>query len=127
LPGAFSAVGMLAGDVRHDAVRTQPQLTDAADPAALAAGFQEMEQGLAGLIAVEAGPEVPVDFNRFIDMRYVGQEYVVRVPVPEGRPFDGDLIADLRAEFDRLHEQAYGHASATEPTEIINLRVAAFG
>lgn len=127
LPGAFSAVGMLAGDVRHDAVRTQPQLTDAADPAALAAGFQEMEQELAGLIAVEAGPEVPVDFNRFIDMRYVGQEYVVRVPVPEGRPFDGDLIADLRAEFDRLHEQAYGHASATEPTEIINLRVAAFG
>ena len=127
LPGAFSALGMLAGDVRHDAVRTRPQPTEAADPASLAGEFEAMEQELAAVIADEVGGQVPVDFQRFIEMRYAGQEYVVRVPVPAGRPFDRDLLADVRADFDRLHEQAYGHASSTEPTEIINLRVAAFG
>ncbi len=48
------------------------------------------------------------------------------MPVAPG-PFTAAMLSSLRREFDRLHEQAYGHASATEPTEIINTRLTALG
>jgi N-methylhydantoinase A len=85
-----------------------------------------MEAEAGAAIAAEAPPETPVVVERFLDMRYVGQEYTVKVPVANARLTPDDLAA-LRAEFDRLHEQAYGHASAAEPTEIINARLTAYG
>jgi N-methylhydantoinase A len=64
-------------------------------------------------------------FQRALDMRYVGQEYTVTVPVPD--QLSGDWLPPIRAEFDRLHERTYGHASAEEPVEVVALRLAAFG
>lgn len=126
LPGAFSALGMLLSDLRHDAVRTAPARTEEADPAQVAGLFAEMEAELAEAVRAEAG-DVPLRFERYVEMRYVGQEYLVRVPVPDGRPVDAELLRDLRRAFDRLHDQAYGHASEAEPTEMVHLRVTCLG
>ncbi len=126
LPGAFSALGMLLSDLRHDAVRTAPVRTEEADPARVAGLFAEMEQELAEAVRAEMG-DLPLAFERHVEMRYVGQEYLVSVPVPNGRPVDAQLLRELRHAFDRLHEQAYGHASTDEPTELVNLRVTCLG
>lgn len=124
-PGAFSALGMLLSDARHDYVRTFLTPTSGADPQVMEAQFGEMESEALRTLAEEV-PGAPTRFERYVDMRYVGQEYTVKVPVPASK-ITGELLAELRSTFDRLHDQAYGHASETEPIEIINLRVVAFG
>ncbi|MFM9107942.1 MAG: hydantoinase/oxoprolinase family protein [Chloroflexota bacterium] len=124
-PGAFSALGMLLGDVRHDLVRTRLARFDAVDPADLAARFAALEAEGAAMIAAEA-PEADPAAERSVELRYVGQEYTVRVPVPPGEITQDALLA-VRREFDRRHEQHYGHASSGEPAELINLRVTALG
>lgn len=124
-PGAFSALGMLLSNVRRDLVRTRLIRSEHADPQELEDTFAEMEREGAETLAEEV-PGSPVRHERAMQMRYVGQEYTVRVPVPAGQ-LTPERMSELRQEFDRLHDQAYGHSSATEPTEIINLRVTAFG
>jgi len=124
-PGAFSALGMLLGDVRHDLVRTRLARLDSVDPADLSARFAELEAEGAALIAAEA-PEAGLAMERSVELRYVGQEYTVRAPVPAGNLTAATLRA-VRAEFDRLHEQQYGHASAEEPAELIAIRLTALG
>ncbi len=124
-PGAFSALGMLLGDVRHDLVRTRLARLDDVDPADLAARFAHLEDEGAALIAAEA-PEAEPALERAVELRYVGQEYTVRVPVAAGE-IRHDTLAAVRREFDRLHEQHYGHASDEEPVELINIRVTALG
>lgn len=125
-PGAFSALGMLLSEVRHDFSRTRLVRAEAADPSELEALYQEMEQEAMAKLAVEVEVGTPIRLERAIEMRYVGQEYTVRVPF-ENDTLTTERLEQIRREFDRLHDQAYGHASETEPTEIINLRLTAFG
>jgi N-methylhydantoinase A len=58
-----------------------------------------------------------------VEMRYEGQEHSVRVPVPSDKELHKEGLGLLQAAFDRLHEQAYAHASPGTPTEIVNLRL----
>jgi N-methylhydantoinase A len=59
--------------------------------------------------------------SSFLDCRYVGQGYELRIPV------DGDGVsAATLAAFHAAHEAEYGHAF-NDPIEIVNLRVSASG
>ncbi len=60
------------------------------------------------------------------EMQYVGQSYVLPIELPHGRIEAGDLLA-AAAGFHAAHERAYGFAAPAEPTEIVNLRLAAIG
>jgi len=126
-PGAFSAMGMLVSDVRHDFVRTFPVVTD--DGQALVSvnvKFHEMIDEAAGVLEQEGTPRSLMEFRRLVDMRYSGQEYTISIPLSK-ETLDADHLAELRAHFHTLHERNYGHSSPTEPTEIVNLRVVAIG
>jgi N-methylhydantoinase A len=87
--------------------------------------YQELVAEGRQTLAHEKVPEEYMAFQRSLDMRYVGQEYTVTVTVP-GR-LSGDWLPPIRAQFDRLHERTYGHASAEEPVEVVTLRLTAFG
>jgi N-methylhydantoinase A len=123
--GQFSALGMLLSDVRHDLVRVSLSLAADLDAATAESRYQELIAEGRQTLADEGVDEENMDFVRSLDMRYVGQEYTVTVPVP-GR-LSGDWLEPIRAEFDRLHERTYGHASADEPVEVVVLRLTAFG
>ena len=56
---------------------------------------------------------------RELDMRYVGQEYTVRVGL-EG--FDHDTI---KRRFDEVHQMTYAHSAPEEPAEVVNYRLSA--
>ena len=56
------------------------------------------------------------------DMRYVGQSWDLRVPIPTGRSTPG-AVARLRRDFDALHERAYGYASPDAPVETVHLAI----
>ena len=77
------------------------------------------------MLAEEGVSEAQMAFQRSLDMRYVGQEYTVTVPAPD--ELSSGWLPPIRAEFDRLHERTYGHASAEEPVEVVTLRLTAFG
>jgi N-methylhydantoinase A len=114
-PGHFSALGMLLGDVRADAVRTH---VGPLDPATIQPLFDELESEAAGELEQEAGARRA---ERFARLRYVGQEHTLEVSLGDG-PIDGDLLAALRADFDAASEETYAFR-LTMPIELVEARV----
>ncbi|MGE5542023.1 MAG: hydantoinase/oxoprolinase family protein, partial [Bacillota bacterium] len=125
-PGAFSAWGMLQSDIRHDEVRSFLQPAAGADPSAAQALFGAMEIEVGTVLKKQRVSAGRMLFIRTADMRYVGQEYVVNVPVPGGR-LDDDALASLVAAFHERHRQIYGHGNPRGPVEFVNLRVVGVG
>lgn len=120
-PGTFSAWGMLQTDLRHDFTQSYYRPAAGVDIAALNDVFATLETEGRNTIVAEGIPEERISFQRSADMRYLGQEYTINVPV-------GSLdIATITGAFHRAHDRRYGHASPGAPIEFVNLRVAAFG
>jgi N-methylhydantoinase A len=67
-----------------------------------------------------------VEHRIHLDLRYVGQEFTLPVPVDSRQIEAGDRRC-IRAAFDRLYDQRYAHHSPDEPVEIVNVRLAAIG
>jgi N-methylhydantoinase A len=61
-----------------------------------------------------------------VDLRYVGQEFSLSVPVDVAQLRSADAGA-IRKSFDELHERRYAHHAADEPVEMINIRLVAVG
>ena len=59
---------------------------------------------------------------RSADMRYVGQEYTVNVPI--GATIN---LEQIDGDFHEVHRTRYGHATPGAPVEFVNLRLAAMG
>ena len=114
-PGHFSALGMLLGDVRADAIRTH---VGPLDPAPIQPVFDELETEAAAELEQEAGER---QAERFARLRYIGQEHTLEVPLGDG-PIDGQLLADLRANFDAASEETYAFRLTT-PIELVEARV----
>lgn len=98
---AFSAWGMLLSDLRRDYLRTSLiDLDDGADTR-VAALFAELEAAASTDFEQDGAGEPPL-FEHFADMRYLGQEHTVKVPLAgEGG------VAGLIARFHALHERRY--------------------
>ncbi|HEY7691224.1 MAG TPA: hydantoinase/oxoprolinase family protein [Gaiellaceae bacterium] len=121
-PGTFSAWGMLQTDIRHDVVRSfyRPlaELSDADVDDVYTALLAEAAESLAGE-GIGAGDHY---FSRSADMRYVGQEYTVNVPI------NGSVdLGAVDGAFHDAHRVRYGHSTPGAPVEFVNLRVAGFG
>ena len=126
LPGHFSAFGMLLADLRHDYVRTYYKALVDCDFQAIEAIFESMIREGTDLLVSEGMKPEQIRYERFLDMRYVGQEFPIqtRIGADELAARDSKL---LRAAFDRMHDRRYGHQAADEPVEVVNLRLTAFG
>ena len=114
-PGHFSAVGMLHGRLRADAVRTR---VGPLEPSLLGPLLDELRAEA----AAELGAEGPVEVERFAQLRYAGQEHTLEVPVPHGVVDAGTAIA-VRTAFDRASEEAYAF-SLDQPVQLVAARVA---
>jgi N-methylhydantoinase A len=121
-PSHFSALGMLMADERHDFSRTFYAELAEADFKRLASIHDEMAEAAGRVLT--AGNEVALQL--LFDLRYVGQEFALSVPVTLAQLASSDRAA-IRAGFDALHEQRFAHHAKDEPVEIINLRLVARG
>jgi N-methylhydantoinase A len=122
-PGHFSAWGMLASDLRHDAVQTRFARADALGANELAAHWRGLEERLLAIFADEGLRPEQVTFVRSADMRYAGQEHTVNVPISEGTNGGG---GEVERRFHELHDQLYTFRLAS-PIEFVNFRLTAFG
>jgi N-methylhydantoinase A len=126
VPGAFSALGLAATDLRRDFARTLYAPLDTVDPARIGTVLAAMEaEGLAMLDAAGVPPERRV-LQRLADCRYRRQAYELTVPMADG-PLTPATLSALAATFHAKHEQTYGHANPREPVQLVNLRLTALG
>jgi N-methylhydantoinase A len=126
VPGAFSALGLVATDLKRDYVRTLYADLGTVDPARVAAVFATMEaSGTAMLEAARVPPDRQA-LPRQADLRYRRQAYELTVPIAEGEVTRASLDAAMAAFHDK-HELTYGHANRTEPVQLVNLRMSAVG
>lgn len=124
-PAVFSAWGMLMTDLRRDYIRTLITRTDQVEPQRLNGIYSEMERQALQEMAAEGVKESDMTFQRFADMRYMGQEHTVKVPLPSGQ-ITAEAMPDINERFHTLHEQTYTFRLET-PVELVNYHITALG
>ncbi len=111
-PGAFSALGLLLGDVVRDASRTV--LGSNVD---VERAFTELDGSARNGLAAEGVPPERMSIARAVSLRYRGQSY--EIDVPWGPSAERDFHA--------AHRARYGHGDERRPVEVVHLRVRATG
>ncbi|MFD0824178.1 hydantoinase/oxoprolinase family protein [Neobacillus sp. M.A.Huq-85] len=122
----FSAWGMLMTDLRHDYIQTYIRRLNQVDISELNHEWKSLESKAVEQFKDENFEENKVLFTRFADVRYLGQEHTVKVPVPNG-DWNAATISEVVERFGNLHEQHYTFKLDGTPTEIVNLHLTAFG
>jgi N-methylhydantoinase A len=113
----FSAYGCLVADLRYDAVRTVRVELSRSAPETWEEPFAEMETEVLARLADEGLPRTRGILQRSMDLRYLGQNYEIEVPVSSG--LDGEAI---RRRFVESHRRQYEYATE-DPVEGVNVRV----
>lgn len=121
-PSHFSALGMLMADERHDLIRTCYAELQDTNFAALRAIYEEMIAEASAMLT----KDTTAAYQPLLDLRYVGQEFTLSIPVSIEQLASGDR-SGIRSAFDALHEHRYAHHAADERVEHINLRLVALG
>lgn len=122
----FSAFGMLMTDLRHDFIQTFIRRVEGIDLVELNEKVKKQETEANEQFKEEGIEEGQVILTRFADLRYVGQEHTVKVPVPTGE-ITQETLKQVIQKFHETHEQLYTFKLEESPTEIVNIHVTAFG
>jgi len=121
--GVLSALGLLLADSVKD--HSMSILKDAA-----AVAWSELEKSF--LVLESAGLEdmrtdgfgdADIFFQRFVDLRYLGQSYEISIPFRTGK---GGRKAVFEA-FHREHERLYSYRHQDRAVEIVNIRLKTVG
>lgn len=122
LPGTFSALGMLMANWRQDFVRTLVGGLESLDPALVQKVFAELTDDAQAQLVRDGVSRDGADFRYYADLRYVGQEHALHIPLRDAAMLSGDT-AEVREAFHVEHDQRYGQAAKEEKLEVVNLRL----
>ena len=128
-PASLSAFGLLTVDVKNDYVRTAVVRHNELDVSALAELYDSLETQAAAALDREGFAPSRQRLLRSADLRYFGQAFEVRVPVPDG-PIDPATTDVVAAAFHRAHRAVYGYdfvGDQRQPVEWVNVRVTGVG
>jgi N-methylhydantoinase A len=119
-PGNFSALGLLASDIKHDDVRTR------VGPlrerwSRLAELFAELEAGARRQLELEGFGATDQRMRRSLDLRYRSQAFELNLEVRD------EPLEAVEAAFHARHRAAYGHADPSAMVELVNARLSAYG
>lgn len=127
-PGAFSAWGMLETEIRKDFSRTYYTPLAVLDHDHLAETLAELEEE--GFVSLE-DEAITRETGRVahaVDIRYVGQEYTLTIPLlGAGEPLEADFNRAVSDRFHAAHLQRFGHANPGAPVEFVVVRSMALG
>jgi N-methylhydantoinase A len=119
-PGLFSALGLLAADVRATFSRSLVAPLDATTLGTARAAAAALDGEARVALRAQGVAEDKIRTVVELDVRYTGQSFDLTVP------FDGDEAAIAEA-FHQRHERRYGYASRDERVELATVRVTAIG
>ncbi len=118
MPGALSALGILMSDVVKDYSRTvmlspgaeNPPVRHSSFTRELETHFRELERRGAAEMRAEGLKAVS---TRYVDVRYAGQGFELRVPFAQ----------DFAKHFHAAHRRRYGYADEQRRVEVVNVRI----
>lgn len=122
-PGVTSALGCLLVDIKHDISAMFLGNTAEVDPLVVERTFQSLEAEGRDRLENEGVPEDRMLFQRFIDMRYLGQWRSMAVPVAAPIRSLDEAMATFHAEHGREHN----YTRTDAPVEVYRLTVTATG
>jgi N-methylhydantoinase A/oxoprolinase/acetone carboxylase beta subunit len=121
--GVLSAFGLLLADSVRDDSMSILKNAAAVRPGELEKSFRVLEsKGLEDMRA-DGFRNADISFQRFVDLRYLGQSYEISVPFRTGS-------AGRRALFEafhREHEKLYSYRHRDRAVEIVNIRLKTVG
>ncbi len=126
IPGGFSALGLVATDLRRDWPHTFYSPIDSIDVEALDRRLAELERSARNMLRDAGLPEADRIVERAADCRYTKQAYELTVPLAPGAVTRETLDA-LAREFHAQHRRTYGHENPNESVQMVNVRVTATG
>ncbi len=121
-PGLLSALGLLHADVRGDFSLTRFVRALAANLPAMNAGYAQLRAQGEAWIEGEIGAGAKAVFEWSADLRYVGQNFELILPLPGGNVFP-DTLEQLLESFHARHREFYGYDMPEQEVEIVNLRL----
>ncbi|MEC3861253.1 hydantoinase/oxoprolinase family protein [Mesobacterium sp. TK19101] len=98
-PGITNALGCIVADLRHDFVQTVNRPLHACDMDDVHAAFARQTEDGKAAIARERVEIAELRVLHSVDMQFIGQTHLLRVPLPDGTPTE--------AELQTLFEDAY--------------------
>ncbi|MEH1017176.1 hydantoinase/oxoprolinase family protein [Micromonospora sp. CPCC 206060] len=122
----FCAAGMLVCDFKHDYVQSLNQRLDTTDPARLVEIWQAMAAQGRDTLLGEGVDADAITFEPWLDMRYKGQWYELRIAADPAAIDGPDLDAIVRSFHDE-HDKLFGYRSPQMPIEVLNVRLSAVG
>ena len=126
IPGGFSALGLVATDLRRDWSHSFYSPIESIDPAALDRRLAELERSARAMLRDAGIAEPDRIIERAADCRYTKQAYELKVPLARGTVTRETLDA-LAREFHAQHLRTYGHENPNESVQMVNVRVTATG
>ena len=125
-PGVFSAMGLLASDVEVTFSATRPTRVTPDNTSPINEKLEEVELRCKARLDQEQVPDRDRGLNRFLEMRYVRQNFELEIPVP-GALESADAMEQLLQSFHDAHQRTYGHSDENDPVEIVNFKVRGVG
>ncbi len=123
-PGVLSALGAAMADVVKDYSHTLLLQESQVDADVLGKAFRPMEEQAREDLGAEGFGRAMLRFQRFLDVRYVGQSYELTAPCP---PLGAGVAGAAARRFHRAHRRRYGHSDPSQPTEVVAARLKAIG
>ncbi|AWG44795.1 hydantoin utilization protein A (plasmid) [Priestia filamentosa] len=125
-PGTFCSLGLLVTDIRRDYVRTELLEPGEDSLITIRQHFESMKVEGTQLLAKENVHPSKRSFSLDIDVRFVGQNYELPVPV-QWEELTSDGVQHIISRFHKIHEKNYGYSDEEGKIEFVNYRVTAFG
>jgi len=123
-PGIFSALGAMLGEVRHDLSSTLLRPLADLQLDVVEAAFDVLGGKAAELLAEEPGGMDGAVFQRFADLRFIGQMSELRVPLgtrDEALP----PIEEIERRFRLVYQDEFGFDLADSKVELVNVHLVA--
>jgi len=121
--GVGSALGFFTAPRAFDLLRSHKVSLSEADFSEIEKIFKQLEAE-AFAILKKGGQEKEIQFERSLDMRFVGQGSETHVPLTE-RDFTHLKRTEIRQLFDEVYQKLYGRTYPDSEVEFINFKVRA--
>lgn len=120
--GVASTIGFLVAPISFDFVRTYVGKLDMLDWSEVAGRFGEMFAEGKKMLTEAGTSEQDISFQRFAELRYVGQGHQVKVRIPDGE-LDASMTEKLLSAFENEYRRLYGRTAEGNAVEAINWRL----
>ncbi len=129
-PGILCAEGLVVSDLKEDFVASHRTPVAPDTRATMAERVAELVERADDWFGQESVPSERQFFELSFDMRYVGQNFELGVPITTAARLDGAAVPDaaaLRKRFFAVHETAYGYFNPDDTVEVVAYRLVARG